>query len=823
MAGILCLAQISQAEDITLSNSHRQTVIVHSADGSYEILDKAVHRSLIHAGVGAEIDHNWVRSGDYPEHKIHQSSFEDALGRGHQVSVECTGLTSQPDLSYVIRLYDSLPSGDIQVTVQNHTEKNRTVQSIRPVEALAAEAIHTGSSESSDRILSDSFSEDWPPLKIYDLAQAPGGMHRAVGSQLIYNRAAKEALFFGALTSNRFLTILHLKVNSGTHANAISTYTVDSTGTTEIQATDPESDLRGAPKSDLIELSLPVGANSTIKSERLMFAAGSDYYSMLDNYGSAIRKLHDSRVTSPNIRGWWSWTAFYADITEGNTWTNAQWLAQHLKDSGYDYFHLDLGYAYARSEYATLDASKFPNGLTPLTQRVCRLGLKMGFWTAPFEASDRSWVYEHHKDWLVHNSEGKPIRIGESGEDGKEILFVLDATNPGAQQYLRDTYNTLTKMWGAQYIKLDFMDNTAIEGYYYRPNTTALEAQWIGLQIIRETVGDHVLLDKDGSPMLNPVGIVDEGRLSQDTGHTFERSKEAAPGIAARYYMNRNFFVSDPDAFTISGQKILESKAIRTPLTLNEAQASITLAAVAGGMFEIGDDLPTLGADADRVALVKNPDLLQMAKLGRASLPLDLLTYRSEDEEPSIFLLHEDRRQAMLALYNWTEQPQSHAIPLSELAVPADHHSHVVDVFHPATHIGLDGGTLRVDNQLAHSVRLLKIIDDSVPAKPPAIRATVPEKGKVGEELTFSSSVVNNEVPALAYHWNFGDGVVADGAQLTHTYTKAGTYQAGLSVEGVDGVPYQKTFSITVRGTVPFPTPRRGSSGFTQENFAGLH
>ena len=42
-----------------------------------------------------------------------------------------------------------------------------------------------------------------------------------------------------------------------------------------------------------------------------------------------------------------------------------------------------------------------------------------------------------------------------------------------------------------------------------------------------------MLLDKDGSPMLNPVGIVDAGRISCDTGHSFEASRNAAPGIAA--------------------------------------------------------------------------------------------------------------------------------------------------------------------------------------------------------------------------------------------------------------------------------------------------
>ena len=54
--------------------------------------------------------------------------------------------------------------------------------------------------------------------------------------------------------------------------------------------------------------------------------------------------------------------------------------------------------------------------------------------------------------------------------------------------------------------------------------------------------------------MLNVVGLVDEGRVSADTGHVFERSNNAAPGIFARYYMHRNFFINDPDAFTVSRQ-----------------------------------------------------------------------------------------------------------------------------------------------------------------------------------------------------------------------------------------------------------------------------
>jgi len=357
-----------------------------------------------------------------------------------------------------------------------------------------------------------------------------------------------------------------------------------------------------------------------------------------------------------------------------------------------------------------------------------------------------------------------------------------------------------------RYIKLDFMDNTAIEGYYHRPNTTAMEAQRTGLEIIRRAVGEDVLLDKDGSPMLNPVGLVDEGRTSQDTGHAFLRSKEAEPGIAARYYMHRNFFIADPDAFTVSRQ-LIEERTIQAPLTLSDAQVSITLAAVSGGMFEIGDDLPTLGSDPDRVALVKNPDLLAMAKLGRAALPLDLLTYTDKDEQPSVFLLREDQRQSMLAVFNWTEQSSSHTFSLSDLNLPAGHSYKLSDVFQDQA-LAVDHETFRLD-QPARTVKLIKLIDLSISAAAPSIAFQVVSQAKIGEEIEFSSVVSKDGVPALAYHWDFGDGVAADGAILTHTYTAAGNYAVRFAAEGLDGKSAEKTFSINVSGPVILQSPRR--------------
>jgi alpha-galactosidase len=708
---------------ITLSNA-QLSASIRSEDGAYEIWTRELPQPVLISRVAAEVNYQWFFSNKYPTRREAESTFHDMLGVGHEVTVTFSGLTRSPELIYVLRLYDQVPFGDIEVKVRNTTHEAITVQALRSVEAVGQPLVNLGGPEKADRVLSDSFSEDRPPVRIYDLGQAPvylgwgsfakrvSPVQLGVGCQLIYNRESSISLLLATLTSRRWLTLLRLGVTrSGSAGNRISSYTVDSTGTTEVEK---RESLRGAPAEDQIQLSLPLQPDKELASERLMFTAGSDHHGQLEVYGKAVRLLHHARIAANGPMGWWSWTAFYNRINEHDVSENADWIAKNLKPLGYDYFHIDEGYDYARGEYTRQNLTNFPHGMRRVGQMLRHLNLKLGVWTAPFEVSERAWVYKHRKEWLVHNANGKPTRIYQSG---MEPLYVLDPTNPGAQKYLRQTYQTMVQDWGVQYIKLDFMDDTAIEGHYYRPNTSALEAQRIGLHVIRDAVGQNVLLDKDGSPMLNPVGILDEGRISLDTSHAFQRIKEVETGIAARYYMNRNFFISDPDAFEVSKQVGPHQES--APLSLNEAQVSIVLAALAGGLYEIGDNLTLFAEEPSRFALLKNPDLLQMVHLGRAGTPIDLMNYLPEDEQPSVFLLNESKRQAMLGVFNWTDQPRSHNVSLSDLGLRAGDTYKGFDALNHDSPVALNGGVLQLRDQRPHSVRLVKIVDTSVPATSP--------------------------------------------------------------------------------------------------------
>ncbi len=798
---LLLVAAILSMPALTAHAEEGLKLDVEAADGSYTVGAAGIDGAVLRATVAAKVNGTWLHASDYPKHTVSHHAQKGTLGEGTEWVVRYAGHENAPDLELHCLAYRDVPFGELQVIARNASGREVDLQALRVLESKGEKLLNLGGPAAADRVLSDSFSEDRPAMQLRDLPDAEKSVHRGVGVQLIYNRQTGISWFIGALTSDKFLSVLRLHMAGRASISAMTSYEVDSTGTTELL---DENSLEHAPAADHVELSLPLAPSDSIASERMLISVNDDYHMQLETYARLIRELHHARVSAPTPLGWWSWTAYYFGLNQGTAMTNAQWLGEHLEPLGYTFFHMDEGYQFARGEYGTPDAALFPDGVAQLERGVMKQGLTPGIWTAPFEVSERSYVYQKHPEWLVHNAEGKPIHLGKV-TDEIDQLYALDTTNPEAQAYLKQTYQTLVA-WGIRYIKMDFMEDSAVEGYYYKPHTTALEAQRIGIQTVRSAVGEDVLLDKDGCELLNPVGLVDMGRISQDTGHTFSSSKDAAPGIAARYYMNRNYFLADPDAFSVSSQTVDDQNwhGGAKPLTLEEAKVSIALSAVSGGLYEIGDDLPTLGSAAERMALVENRDLINMAKLGRASIPVDLMSYSKEDEQPSIFVLKENPRETILTIFNWTEGKRTHTLKLSELGlekpsyaiqdVLSDHHAKI-------TPLEEAGGTIDV-SQPPHSVRMLKLVDTSKKARLPEVVLHAASEGKAGETLAFRAEPASANDAVVDYAWQFGDGVSSTGPAAAHTYTHDGSFQVKLRATGVDGLVGETTRTVKIAGSV---------------------
>jgi GH35 family endo-1,4-beta-xylanase len=84
-----------------------------------------------------------------------------------------------------------------------------------------------------------------------------------------------------------------------------------------------------------------------------------------------------------------------------------------------------------------------------------------------------------------------------------------------------------------------------------------------------------------------------------------------------------------------------------------------------------------------------------------------------------------------------------------------------------------------------------------LPNTPPAIDAIAadPQLGEAPLEVSFTAAASDSDADALAYGWDFGDGVSSDQQSPTHIYEEAGSYLAVLTVS--DG-EYETSDSVTV-------------------------
>jgi hypothetical protein len=138
--------------------------------------------------------------------------------------------------------------------------------------------------------------------------------------------------------------------------------------------------------------------------------------------------------------------------------------------------------------------------------------------------------------------------------------------------------------------------------------------------------------------------------------------------------------------------------------------------------------------------------------------------------------------------------------------LPASHSFSAIDVFDRKENVPLPGGVLKIEGQVPESVRVIKILDNDVPASAPKISVQVPDEGKAGEAVSFAPTVDPAGTPAVGYLWDFGDGTTSDAPVVAHTYTTAGEYAVHLRVQSVDGIASTQNARVKVSGELrPYP------------------
>jgi alpha-galactosidase len=330
-----------------------------------------------------------------------------------------------------------------------------------------------------------------------------------------------------------------------------------------------------------------------------LLATGDESEFMARYAGLLGERLGKGGVKAP-YRVWCSWYSLYTEIYETQ-------LLKILSDLGpfdsvqglpFDVFQIDDGWQIGIGDWEP--NAKFPSGMDGLAARVKETGRKAGLWLAPLLAVPSSSVYREHRDWLLHDQNGKLV---SAGFNWSEQLYALDTTHPAALDWLAGLMKKV-RSWGYDYAKLDFLYAGALPGKRAvdMPPETAYRN---GLKVIRKALGDVYFLTC-GAPILPSIGLCDGMRLGPDVAETYTSHRDddllmnfAAPGVrnALRTTLNRLWLQplvhTDPD--------VVYFRSRQNNLTLEQKSLLQDLAQICN--FKASSDIPAWLTASERSAL----------------------------------------------------------------------------------------------------------------------------------------------------------------------------------------------------------------------------
>lgn len=322
--------------------------------------------------------------------------------------------------------------------------------------------------------------------------------------------------------------------------------------------------------------------------------------------------------------GWNSWDCYGPTVEESEVIANADYMAEHLKDYGWEYIVVDIrwyvendkagGYNQNDARYAYDEwgryipaENRFPSaangkGFKPLADYVHSKGLKFGIHImrgAPKEAADKKLPVKDTEGItldMVCNNDSSCIWLADN--------YKVDATKKGAQEY----YNSIFDMyadWGVDFVKVDDLS---------RPYHTG------EIEMIRKAIdqtGRPIVLSM--SPGETELENADHARSHANMWRTiddlwdnwnqlsyeFELCAKWAPYIAPGSWPDADMLPLGK--ISIRGERGAERFSLLTP---DEQRTMMNLWCIAKSPLMFGGDLPQ--NDEATNALLTNRDVIYM-------------------------------------------------------------------------------------------------------------------------------------------------------------------------------------------------------------------
>ena len=353
-------------------------------------------------------------------------------------------------------------------------------------------------------------------------------------------------------------------------------------------------------------------------------------------------------ATTPPM-GWNSWDCYGTAVTEAEVKANAGYMAEKLKQHGWQYVVVDIqwsepnaqahGYRadaeLAMDEYGRLipAVNRFPSsadgrGFKPLADYVHGLGLKFGIHI--MRGIPRRAVKANLPVW------GSKVRAADIADvysvcPWNTDMYGLDMSRPGAQDY----YDSIVKLyagWGVDYIKADDIARPA-----HREEIAALH------RAIQKSGRPMVLSLSPGPAMVKDAAFLQENanlwRISDDFWDEWRLLRLNFILMSVWSGYGRPGAWPDADMLPLGRIGIRAERGAdrMTRFTRDEQKTLMSLWSIAQSPLMFGGDLPS--NDEFTLSLITNDEVLAVNQKGRRGSPVseggDRIIWTAEGAGPN--------------------------------------------------------------------------------------------------------------------------------------------------------------------------------------------
>lgn len=338
-----------------------------------------------------------------------------------------------------------------------------------------------------------------------------------------------------------------------------------------------------------------------IREDALFVKNGTNWKSLLDEYGEYLAKCHDYAFQDEEWSGWGNFDYYQSDNP-----TSADQLLENVKamdEYGLDegLIQLDAGFA-KWGDWLDVNRKAFPGGMEAFTDKLIRRGNRFGVWIAPFLAMEDSKLYEERPEWfLKENAVDNVVRF----TCGKRFYPVLDFSRNDVCDYLSGCLKVIKKEWRTSFFKMDFLQAGLLPGRSHIDGVSSLERLNRCFRVIREAIGSAYFLGC-GAHFGSAIGYVDGMRAGQDISASFHFAVGSAFTSVSTFFLHKRAYNCDPDYLLVRGKENEDEDAgtweyKRATLTLGEAETWANFVAMVGNSRLASDKMTILGEERKRI------------------------------------------------------------------------------------------------------------------------------------------------------------------------------------------------------------------------------